>query len=47
MILVQLIAFIVVFVVIPILCLLPDFMYMLKHPGEGGSFDDEDTYIKL
>ena len=43
----QLIALIVVFVVIPILCLLPDFMYMLEHPGEEDSFDDEDTYIKL
>ena len=45
--LVQLIALIVVFIVIPILCLLPDFVYMLKHPDEGDSFDDEDTYIKL
>ena len=43
----QITVVVVILVVISVLGLLPDFIYMIKHPEDRGGYDDEDTYIKL
>lgn len=43
----QITGLVIVLVVISILGLLPDFIYMIKHPEDRKDYDDEDTYIKL
>lgn len=43
----QITGLVVILVVISVLGLLPDFIYMIRHPEDKGGYDDEDTYIKL
>lgn len=43
----QITGLVIVLVVISVLGLLPDIIYMIKHPEAREDYDDEDTYIKL
>ena len=43
----QIIGVVIILVVISLIGLLPDFIYMIKHPEDRKDYDDEDTYIKL
>ena len=43
----QITGLVVILAFISVLGLLPDIIYIIKHPEAREDYDDEDTYIKL